>query len=455
MKATPRYILLLLIAFLALENVLAQNVEIREIHKVKRKETIFGIAKLYGISIEELMSANPEMHSPGYELKKGDKLNIPYKQVAVVNETVAVSEPETIKPSKTDVRKREVRLGVMLPLNDKNAETCDMIEYYRGVLMACDSLKDDGVSIDIHAWNVMENTDLNNILSEETVGQCDLIIGPYYSKHLKPIADFALENDVKVLVPFVINSTEVYSNPNLFIASQKDSDYQSSVIKHFLDKFSNHHVVFIDCNDANSTKGGFTRELRTRLEGLHREYTITNLNTQESDFSKAFSLTSPNVVILNSQRSAQLNIAFAKLNTLMLTQNDLQVSMFGYKEWINYTNYNLDNYYKFDTYIPSTSFLNPLSSRTARMQQKYRRCFNSEMSKGQPFYALIGFDHAYYFIKGLKMYGSLFDGRTGSVGYTPIQTPLGFEKYENGGMQNKSILFIHYTQGHRIETVNY
>ena len=76
MKLTFRYILLLLIVFLALENVLAQNVEIREIHKVKRKETIFGIAKLYGISIEELMTANPEMHSPGYELKKGDKLNI-------------------------------------------------------------------------------------------------------------------------------------------------------------------------------------------------------------------------------------------------------------------------------------------------------------------------------------------------------------------------------------------
>lgn len=455
MKLTFRYILLLLIVFLALENVLAQNVEIREIHKVKRKETIFGIAKLYGISIEELMTANPEMHSPGYELKKGDKLNIPYKQVTMANKVAVISEPEIVKPSKTDVRKREVRLGVMLPLNDKNAETSNLIEYYRGVLMACDSLKQDGISIDIHAWNVMENTNLNEILAEDATKQCDFIIGPYYSKHLKVLSDFALENEVKLLVPFVINTTEVYSNPNLFLASQKETDYQSNVIKHFLDKFSNHHVVFIDCNDASSTKGGFTRELRTRLEGLHRGYTITNLNTQESDFSKAFSLTSPNVVILNSQRSAQLNIAFAKLNTLMLTQNDLKISMFGYTEWINYTNYNLDNYYKFDTYIPSTSFLNPLSSRTARIQQKYRRNFNSEMSNGQPFYALTGFDHAYYFVKGLKMYGNSFDGHPGAVGYTPIQNPLGFEKFENGGMQNNSILFIHYTQGHRIETVNY
>ena len=33
----------------------------KEMHKVKRKETIFGIARDNGITVEELMNANPDM----------------------------------------------------------------------------------------------------------------------------------------------------------------------------------------------------------------------------------------------------------------------------------------------------------------------------------------------------------------------------------------------------------
>lgn len=39
-------------------------------HKVKRSETIFGIARKYGITVSELIKANPEMNDPNYELKK-------------------------------------------------------------------------------------------------------------------------------------------------------------------------------------------------------------------------------------------------------------------------------------------------------------------------------------------------------------------------------------------------
>lgn len=42
-------------------NTLAQTTIWRDIHKVKKKETIFGIAKDYGVSIQELLDANPEM----------------------------------------------------------------------------------------------------------------------------------------------------------------------------------------------------------------------------------------------------------------------------------------------------------------------------------------------------------------------------------------------------------
>lgn len=42
----------------------------QKMHKVKRQETLFGIAKKYNLTINELVKANPDMNTPGYELKK-------------------------------------------------------------------------------------------------------------------------------------------------------------------------------------------------------------------------------------------------------------------------------------------------------------------------------------------------------------------------------------------------
>ena len=58
--------------------VYAQTTKWRDIYKVKKKDTIFGIANKYGISMPELMDANPEMKVSGYVLKKGDTLFIPF-----------------------------------------------------------------------------------------------------------------------------------------------------------------------------------------------------------------------------------------------------------------------------------------------------------------------------------------------------------------------------------------
>ena len=56
----------------------AQTTKWRDMYKVKKKDTIFGIANKYGISIKELMDANPEMKVEGYKLKKDDFIFIPY-----------------------------------------------------------------------------------------------------------------------------------------------------------------------------------------------------------------------------------------------------------------------------------------------------------------------------------------------------------------------------------------
>ena len=67
------------------------------------------------------------------------------------------------------------------------------------------------------------------------------------------------------------------------------------------------------------------------------KYSITNLKSSEQMFSKAFSRSQQNVVVLNTGRSPELNVAFAKLNSLKAMDPSVTISMYGYTEWLMYT----------------------------------------------------------------------------------------------------------------------
>ena len=460
MKRTLRYFLLLMVLTLGTSIVSAQQpANIREQHQVKKKETVFGISRAYGLTIEELINANPEMKQQGYELKKGAVLNIPYPKSVIEKqeaERAAKAKKAAEEAAKAnDVRNREIRLGVMLPLHDINGDGRRMMEYYRGVLMACDSLKKQGVSIDVHAWNTAEDSNIYKVLEDPAAAKCDLIIGPLYSKQMDALSDFVAKHDIRLVIPFSINAPQLTTNRNIFQIFQSLNEVSEATISHYLERFKDCHTVVIDCNDTTSKKGVFTFALRRQMESRGMECVVTNLKSSEEYFSNAFSRTKPNVVVLNTGRSQELGVAFSKINGLKANNPELDITMFGYSDWLLYTHRYLENYYKYNTYIPSVFYYNPLSPATQQFQRKYRQNFSSDMQNLLPRFAITGFDHAYFFLKGLHKYGKTFNGAEGMFGYPVIQTPLKFERYGNGGLRNKTLLFIHYKPDHLMETFKF
>jgi hypothetical protein len=450
-----RYILLLTLLFVTVGIVSAQESEnIRGLHKVKRKETIFGISKMYDLTIDELLDANPEMKAPDYELKKGTILKIPFS--AKDNPVAAPSKPAQSAPDeKMGTSSRPIRVGVMLPLHDIDGDGRRMVEYYRGVLMACDSVKRLGISVDVHAWNMAEDANMHQILADKAAAKCDVIFGPLYSKQMEIMSTFCSEYNIQLVIPFSINAPQLATNHHIFQIWQSSDDINNETIAHFMTWFKDVHPVFIDCNDSTSRKGGFTQGLRRKLEEKKIVYSITNLKSSEEYFSKAFVRGKQNVVILNTQRMQELGVAFSKINGLKVTDPDLNITMFGYTEWLTYTRTYLDNFYQYDTYIPSAFYYNPLSPSTMRLQQAFRMNFRTDMQNVQPRFALTGFDQAYFFLRGLHKYGKTFNGARGMLGYTPVQTPLQFVRQGDGGQKNKMVMFVHYTPDHRVETIRF
>ena len=172
-------------------------------------------------------------------------------------------------------------------------------------------------------------------------------------------------------------------------------------------------------------------------------------------FAKAFDRVRPNIVILNASSSPKLNEVFTKLDFLTSTNPNLKISMFGHTEWLMYEKYDIKNFKKYDVYIPSTYYYNPTSERFITFNKAYKSWFHTDMMQQYiPRFAITGFDHAEYFLRGYRKFGQNFIGSPAQSTYQPIQTPLHFGRIPGGGMINQNFQLIHYTDS-KIETIVY
>ena len=331
-----------------------------------------------------------------------------------------------------------------------------MTEYYRGMLMAFDQLKSEGYSIDVHAWNVNADADIRTTLLDEHTAKCDIIFGPLYSKQVKPLADFCQSKNIRLVIPFSISDTDIASNKSIFQVYQDDTRLLNATLNAFLERFSKCHPVFVDCNDASSRKGVFTMALRRQLEAKGIAYNVTNLKSDDEAFAKAFTKEKTNVVILNTARSPELNEAFTKLERFDQLRPGTPISMFGYTEWLMYTKVYLNYFYKYDAYIPTSFYYNAVDRKTQHLENGYRHWFKTDLQYALPRFAVTGYDHANFFIRGLHLQGKTFSGSKYAVRYKALQTPLNFKKLgSGGGAVNRNFMLIHYDRNQTIESITY
>ena len=454
----------------SVSTLMAQTTQWRDIHKVKRHETIFGIAKDYGVTIEDLLNANPEMKQAGYELKKGTWIFVPFgkngdkKSPANAATTPANaaakatgSTPATAQQS-VPAAMSSVRVGIMLPLHNNDGDGKRMVEYYRGMLMAFNDLKAQGINTEVHAWNVPKDADIRTTLLDNSAANLDIIFGPLYSNMVKPLGDFCRQHGIKLVIPFSITGNDVSANSNIFQVYQEPSELNSKTLGAFLERFQKDgQPIFVNCNDAGSDKGSCTSALRQALDASKVAYKLSNVNTPLAQFAKAFSPTKTNVIVLNTARSPQLNRVFSKLDSLKAIRPELKISMFGYNEWLMYQKYDLDNFFKYNVYIPTTYYYNAASDKTQSLEKQYLAQFGTQMmEEWLPRMALTGYDQGMYFITGMSQYGKAFSGTESQSSYRPQQTRLVFKKTgASGGYINNNFQLIHFKSDRTMESLTY
>lgn len=442
----------------------------RDIHKVKRHETIFGIAREYDITIDELINANPEMREKGYELKKGAELFIPYSKTASKSDTGnkntqperntanGQTQPSAVKSS-VPQEQSVVRIGVMLPFLDHSSEGTRMIEYYRGVRAALDTLGKEGIKTEVNLWNLNKDSVVAKVLAHNLeIAKQDVILGPLYTSQVHTLAEYCRKNGVRLVMPFSITADDATTNPNVYQIYQSDSQLAGSSIGAFIERFARtHRPIFINCNTPADGKYAFTKALRETLEARGLKPELTDINTPLSEFAKHFSQTQPNVIILNSAAYKPLERVFEKLDSLRKIDPSLIISTYGYNEWFIYQPNLEKDYFKYNVHIPTTYYFSRTSDRVESFESDYKKRYGKGMNPDcLPRMALLGYDHTMFFVRGISKYGKDFVGTDKqSTGFKPMQSRLEFKRLGKGGYQNTNFQIIRFKTDGTMDSLTY
>lgn len=443
-------------------------------HVVKRKENIYRISRMYGITELELINANPELRER--KIRRGEVICIPYpkseqhkhpttkpvtKEVAPVI-TIPTNEELFANSKEEGQQIEQIKAALILPFMLGDSITNDqmkMVEFYEGLLLALDSLKKQGVSVDMHIYDSGDKEEsIIPILSRPEMRKMNLIIGPVHDKHIAEAAAFADTTGIRVVVPFARQIDEVFTNPYIYQVNTPQSYFYSEVYERFFMQFPHPNVIFFESPEEKDDDliSGFKRELSYR--GTPYTILLADTATNKDTILTHMDLERQNILMMTSEKSGSLNnmIPIFQLLVRDTASTKYDIHLFGYPQYQVYTNNHLASFYEIDTYFYSSFYTNNLLPEAKAFHQKYRRTYSKEIVNRYPKYAILGFDIAYYFLYAMHLYGTDMDSRLNEMRYTPLQTGFKFERVNNwGGFINRKVFFVHFSKDYQLQTIDF
>ena len=418
----------------------AQNtmLELNRLHQVVKGETLYGIAKKYNVTEQELRAANPDIPENG-KVKKGKYLTIP-KPAEPIKEVVVT--PEVTK-------KQAIKIGVILPFEEKNDRAKKMVEFYQGFLMAADSVKKEGVSLEIYAYS-SGNTEaeLMEVLMKPELSTLDILFGPIDEQQLPAAINFCKMNNIKLVLPFT-NDQTLTGRPLVYMASPNYTISTLEAAEMVSKAYANKNFIILKTNSPNSKGQFFTQKLTEMLARQGNNVRVLNIDGDDFAYESAMNQFKDNVIVPDNPSIKSLNILISKLDTFRQEHTKYNIALLGYPEWQTYTNTLLNSFFTFDTYIYSSYYYNALAPSTKAFEQAFTRNFNTAMAVNYPRYAMMGFDLGYYFIHDI--YAN--ESATFS-GHEPYQNMFRFvQDTENSGFYNRFVQLIHFTKTKQIELI--
>ena len=431
-------------------------------YTIQKKETMYRICRKFDISSVELLRLNPELKNG---VKAGMVIKIPVASEEVITQNIRQPEEREVNAllsTPKDIKKvNRIQVALLLPFmtneTTQSSATSRFVEYYEGLLLAVDSLRNMGTSIELSVYDTGNGTKkVKEILKEDALSNANLIIGAVQNDQIVLIADFAQKHNIKYVIPFTSKNDDVLSNANVYQVNTPHSYLYSKAAQAGCDLFSDYNIILVNIKDKEE-KPEFIKAFKTEMQQRDipfKEVTYKG-DTFATDIEAAMVRDKRNVVLPTSASLDAVNKIKAPLRMLSELKEEekepYMVNLFGYPEWQTYTRECLEDFYALNTYIYSNFYADNLSPEVHSFYSDYKNWYSKNLINTFQKYGILGFDTGMYFLGAINKYGSNFENNLDKIHYKSIQTGFDFHRVNNwGGFINTNLFIVHYKNDYTV-----
>lgn len=332
-------------------------------------------------------------------------------------------------------------VAILIPFNTHrmniegsiHSSSLSAISFYEGVKMALDKLESEGMNMNVTVMDTKRSeSEIDNLLNRSEMLNAHLIIGPYSSKPLTKVADFAKANQKMLISPVNTGGSITEDNPYFIQANPSLKSHCEAILKHALQSHAPDQIVLVCRNkqvEVNRLK--YFQEANKEIAGTESAVPLTEYiidATLADEFGELENLPTyinedkETVFIVPSYSNETFISNF--MRQLEISKGDNEVMIYGMPRWMEYDRIQYDYYERLNLHVSCANYADNENEEIKIFQKSFFDQYGTIPNDN----AYKGYDITLYFGRQLKKYGLNMPYNIDAEFETHLSTRFEFDK---------------------------
>lgn len=433
-------------------------------HDVLPKQTLYSLAKQYDVSIDSIKKVNNGLAGG---LKEGQTINLPIlKEYKDTTKREGVSfDSSAVKPNYNVVLLLPFYLDMQTVFSDTSYRISEKlskqhyskakyaIEFYQGFMLAADSLEKHGLKMNLRVFDTAnDSATVAEILTDTSLSNTDLFIGPLYLDNFMMVSDYAKLNEINIVSPVKLSNKILLGNN--FVSKVVTSE---PVLNKFLGSYIYDSLRYDNVLCAYPDHV----EERKRMEFIKKEYYRLSSSSNTNNDTNGINLLKEVVLGNNEVKEIKSRLDTARMNTIVvpsanqafvtqlltvlydLDEEEYDIKVIGMPEWQYFNNIEIDYLNQLNVHLLVSEFIDSESKDVKQFEKKFYTLHKTIPES----FSFLGFDVGYYYLSLLNSFGTNFQLMLLGVEDEVLSRKFQFFKtgFESG-YENHSSYILRYTE---------
>lgn len=414
---------------------------------IQPKETLYSIAKAYGVSQEQLLQWNPDLKNG---LKEGAVVIVGYNETDDKTVLLPVNENSTANYTKKGIdltlpNDGSIRnLVLLLPFNvaqnnfnnpsinqniKENVFLNMTLDFYSGAKLAIEHLKDKNYNLNVKFVDSKETNralDVSTLKNDFDFSSTDVIIGPFFQKNVDAVSESFKDQQTIIVSPLSTDKgkpypRQVHTMPNTDIVKRELLEYVVS---------KQDRVVAI--TDGKKTPATY---FTTNYPSITTLTVKTDEKVSPTVLKNLLSETEMNYIVYDA---SSLTTTIELISTLKSLQKEYQIQLVTLEKLdiLDSSDIQMNDLIALKYTFPSVTN-DADNNKKAAFVKQYRTIYKKNPSR----FATRGYDVTYDIIT--RMFESDENSNIFDYGSQQIENKFAYIN-ENGGVYNNAVYILYY-----------